>query len=173
MVSLSSRSKQDSATPADFIRAVENCFGKLSFDLAASFYNTKHPSYFAKEGSCDPSALGFDSLKQDWAALSHLVAPNTILFLNPEFKIATPWVKKCHETTPNLVNGVKIGLLIPASVGSNWYRDFVWQKSFTNYLNGRLTFEEDEHPYPKDLMFCLFGANLVNGVGIWEWRKAI
>lgn len=40
-------SKQDYATPADFMAAVEQRFGKVQFDLAAHRLNKQHERYFA------------------------------------------------------------------------------------------------------------------------------
>lgn len=171
MVAVSSGkdSKQDYQTPKNFIQAVENRFGKISFDLAASAHNTQHERYFAAPGSEDLFAEGYDLFAQDLGALSKTVARRSIMWLNPEFKRIEPYAEKI--ATAKLVNEVRIGFLVPASIGSNWYRDFVYGKSATKHLHGRLCFD-GIHPFPKDCLFALFGDSEL-GTTIWEWGRDI
>lgn len=58
-------SKQDYSTPDEFMRAVANRFGPISFDLAAHSGNKKHPRYFAPESFYEvgtAAELGLTSL---------------------------------------------------------------------------------------------------------------
>lgn len=166
----SEKSKQDQGTPWEFIRAVEARYGPIAFDLAASAHNKKHERYFSLPG--DPKAEAHDSLFQPWHKLCATVDQGSILWLNPEFKHIAPWAKKCLEESAKLSRGVRIGFLTPASVGSNWYRDFVFKKAWTNFLNGRIIFDGDVQPYPKDLMLTLFGwAGMQVGVDVWTWKN--
>lgn len=147
-------SRQDYGTPPAFIYAVEKRFGKLSVDLAAHSRNHKARSFLT------------NSFTRDWRKLSGL------LWLNPPFDKITPWAKKCAEE--GAFNGAKILLLVPASVGSNWFRDYVANVAHTVFLNGRISFD-GKNPYPKDCMLCLFGFNGSQGVpgcfSIWSWNK--
>lgn len=146
------KSRQDYSTPKDFMRAVINRFGLLSFDLAADSSNKKHPNFFSPKD---------DSLKQKWHEIRGL------LWLNPPFDPIQPWVEKCaHEASL----GAKILLLAPASVGSNWFRDFVYNKSLVLVLNGRLTFVGETDPYPRDCFLACYGWT--PGFEIWNWKPA-
>ncbi len=145
------KSKQDYPTPWSFIHACEHRFGKIAFDLAATAENAKAPSFFTKEQ---------DSLLQPWHLLDGL------LFLNPEFGNITPWVKKCWEES-NL--GAKILFLTPASIGSNWFRDYVNGSAQVLALNGRITFEGASDPYPKDCILSCFGFPV--GFDVWTWTN--
>lgn len=149
-------SKQDYATPPEFIDAAKQRLGirDFAFDLAADMWNTKAEGYFTKEQ---------DSLSQNWwhaAGVNH-----GWLWLNPPYADITPWAKKCSETT-----GVNIAFLVPAAVGSNWFRDYVDGKAHVLLLNGRLSFDGIA-PYPKDCILCLYGP-FRNGYEVWDWRKA-
>lgn len=146
------KSVQEVATPEEFMIAIEKRFGEVQFDLAASANNTKATCYFTKEQ---------DALKQDWHKIGKLC------YLNPEFSDIAPWASKC-VTESNL--GCEILMLVPASVGTNWFRDFVHRKSFVFFLNGRIQFVGHKHPYPKDLMLCAYGFSGMIGHDIWTWQ---
>lgn len=174
MVSISTgrgSSKQDVKTPPDFIAAVEKRFGKISFDLAASHDNTQAERYFAAPGSEDPCAIGYDSFNYDWAFECLRVPPGSLLWLNPEFSNIAPWAQKCAEEAPRLTNGVRIALLVPASVGSNWFKDYVFYKSWTAFLNGRIQFVGHNYAFPKDCSLSIFGGGIV-GNDIWSWKSS-
>ncbi len=166
-------SKQDYQSPSDFIEVVEYTTGRISFDLAASYHNRQSDLYFAKPGSNDPHAQAIDSLAQDWVALSRRVPPGSLLWLNPEWSNITPWARKCFESAPHLVRRVKIAFLVPASVGSNWFLDYVFEKSYTRFLNGRLTFVGHQDAYTKDCMFSLFGADVPLRAEPWKWTETL
>jgi phage N-6-adenine-methyltransferase len=91
-------SKQDYATPPDFMSAVEKRFGLVAFDLAASANNSKHANYFSESDN---------SLVQEW----HKIPGN--LWLNPPFDPITPWAQKCASES---ILGATIFFLVPASV---------------------------------------------------------
>jgi len=147
-------SKQDYATPREFIRAVEAKFGKLMFDLAASPENTivgGDENYFDEAR---------DSLKQDWTKLEGNV------WLNPPFAEVTPWAKKCFESYRRPGNPW-IFFLVPAAVGSNWFAEYVFPHSRVHFLRPRLSFD-GKNPYPKDLMLAVYGAP--PGIELWKWK---
>lgn len=146
-------SKQDYATPPDFIAAVEKRWGKIDFDLAASEHNKKATPYFSKEQ---------DSLMQIWCSL-----PGN-LWLNPPFDRITPWAEKCAK---EVAFGATIFFLVPASVGANWFRDFVHRKAMVYFLNGRLHFDPNNPTwgYPKDCMLCVYSLGS-HGYDTWTWK---
>lgn len=147
-------SKQNYKTPADFMAAIKARFGAPEFDLAADESNKQTPHYFSIEE---------DSLKQDW----HKIEVRW-LWLNPPFDRIEPWAAKCAEES---VMGANILFLVPASVGSEWYRKYVQFNAVTLALNGRLHFDPTNPTwgYPKDCMLCVFCAGLY-GFNVWKWK---
>jgi phage N-6-adenine-methyltransferase len=151
------RSKQDYATPPEFIAAVKSRLRieRFAFDLAADMYNAKAQGYFTEEQ---------DSLTQNWWMAGGV--NYGWCWLNPPFSNIEPWAKKCSETT-----GVNIAFLVPAAVGANWFRDHVDGKAHVLLLNGRICFD-GVGPYPKDCVLCLYGP-FRNGYEVWDWRKDV
>ena len=147
-------SKQDYATPAEFIDAVVERFGPLVHDLAADATNAKAASFFTYEQ---------DSLKQDWTRL------RGNLWLNPPFCDIAPWAKKCAETCHEMVVGDRILFLVPASVGSNWFLQHVYHRALVIALNPRMSFDE-LHPFPKDMALMVYGRP--PGFEVWRWKNA-
>lgn len=143
-------SKQDHATPPGLLRVIEERFGPIAFDLAAAPHNKKHYRYFSEADN---------SLVQDW----HKTPGN--LWLNPPFGSITPWAEKCWLESQK---GAKILLLVPASIGTNWFRDFVYGKSEVLALNGRVKFLGPDMPaFPKELILCRYGFG--TGFDVWTW----
>jgi phage N-6-adenine-methyltransferase len=145
-------SKQDYATPPEFIAAVKRRFGIAEFahDLAASAENAKATAYFD---------FATDSLSQNWRRLvGHL-------WLNPPFAAIASWAAKCAESSGP---GRTIYLLVPAAVGSNWHAQYVDGKAMVYLLNGRICFDGNG-PYPKDCMLCVYG--LAPGYEVWTWKR--
>jgi phage N-6-adenine-methyltransferase len=144
-------SKQNYATPPEFLAAVVGRFGPLSFDLAADAENTKVPAphYFTEAQ---------DSLRQHW----HLIGG--LLWLNPPFGNIAPWARKCRAEAEK---GARIAFLVPASVGSNWYRDNIHDRHRVIFLNGRIVFD-GKNGFPKDCMLVLFGDE--PGFEVWSWK---
>lgn len=144
---------QSHATPPEFIKAVERRFQrKLSFDLAASEENKKAEKFFSKED---------DSLNQSGQIPG-------LLWLNPPFADIVPWADKCARESKD--STIQIIMLTPASVGSNWFSQFVHKKAQVLFLNGRITFVGSKDPYPKDCMLSLFGFG-ESGFDIWRWKS--
>ncbi len=141
------KSKQDYATPPEFIEAVKRCLEIAAFtiDLAADETNTKAAEYYTEAQ---------DSLTQEWTFWGWA-------WLNPPFADISPWAKKCAESS------ARIAFLVPAAVGSNWFRDYVDGKARVLLLNGRISFD-GVGPYPKDCILCLYGAE--PGYEVWNWR---
>lgn len=152
------QSKQNYATPPDFIAAVTKRFGPLNFDLAAEESNRKHENFFS---------IRDNSLVQEW----HKIPGN--LWLNPPFDNIGPWAQKCASEA---VLGATILFLVPASVGSNWFRDFVYERCAVLFLNGRIHFDPANPTwgYPKDcLLGCYspkFRPRSGHAFDIWTWK---
>lgn len=140
-------------TPQVFVEAVETKFGELTIDLAASPENHKRSRYFSKED---------DSLAQDWEN----AIGKGIGWLNPPYNNITPWAIKGDEEGKR---GAKILMLVPASVGSNWFRDYVHDMHRVIFLNGRIQFVGQKWGFPKDLMLVGFGMK--PGYVIWTPPK--
>lgn len=149
-------SKQDYATPPDFMAAVTKRFGLINFDLAASAHNKKHDNFFSERDN---------SLVQEW----HRIPGN--LWLNPAFDRIEPWAQKCAAES---ILGATIFFLVPASVGSNWFRDYCHKKSLVLALNGRIHFDPSNPTwgYPKDCALMVYSPRNVLGIGFdtWTWK---
>jgi len=142
--------RQDYETPQEFIDAVEQRFGKLTFDLAAQATNTKVPGGFFTEAD--------NALTQPW--------PNGLLWLNPPFKVIDPWAARClamgHPER-------RILMLTPASIDALWYAKHVHQRASVLAVSPRIKFVGEKHAYPKPLMLSCFGFG-VSGMDVWRWK---
>lgn len=149
-------SRQDYGTPRVFLDAVEARFGELQFDLAATAENAVTTEYYDEN---------INALSSDWAAnLASFV--NCLAWLNPPFADIAPWAERCARfSSPRL----RILLLVPASVGSNWFAEHVHKKAVVLGLSPRLTFVGMKDPYPKDLILCAFGFGC-SGFDLWRWK---
>lgn len=156
------RSKQDYQTPPEFLEAVRNRLDDyFIYDLAASSDNCVVYSYFDES---------MDSLKQDWTKLRDADEPNKWCWLNPPYGNIEPWVKKCAEES---LKGAHIACLVPASVGANWWRDYVENDAYVLFLNGRLKFVGAKDYYPKDCALLLYTPFIRSGSAVWDWRLDI
>lgn len=156
------QSSGDIWTPWEFIRAVESKFGPIAVDLAASGpQSAKAARWITPEQ---------DSLKQDWATL----LDGGLGWDNCPFSNITPWAKYHAEQSQK---GAKTLLLVPASVGANWYWDHV-EPYADVYSVGRMVFDNcfDKHgnlvttPYPKDLILAHYYADLCERRKMQRWR---
>ena len=150
------KSKQDYETPECFFKIVEKYFGvKFDIDLAANEHNTKCKIFFNEQQ---------DSLKQNWNCYKNC-------WLNPPYNNISHWVRKAFLSCST---DIQIFILVPASVGSNWFRDYVYQKCDVIFLNGRITFVDEYDPYPKDLMLLRYGNTTYKGnFYIWDWKQFV
>jgi len=145
-------------TPDDFLGAVRARFGALAFDLAASKRSAITPKFYS---------MTQDSLRQHWPDLKGK------LWLNPPYGNIAPWAGKAAISAQQ---GAEILMLVPASVGANWYRDFGRVAADTYALCGRLTFKGETTPYPKDCMLLHFHQDVAMGnrpakFFVWSWRE--
>lgn len=148
------RSKQDYVTPWAFIDAVVKRWGPLKIDLAASKSNARCGDYI--------------DIKENFFAANLLQRiGNKNAWLNPPFTDIAPWARKCARFGESSYRG-RIFFLVPASVGANWFADYVYQKAYVLPLQGRLVFEGETDPYPKDMMLAIYGGGF-HGFEPWNW----
>jgi phage N-6-adenine-methyltransferase len=162
------KSKQDYTTPPEFIQA---CCNRLkinffSMDLAASHENAIARTYFTeKEDSLNPD-LTWNPYPGCWA------------WLNPPYSKIYPWVEKAAREAEK---GAHICVLVPASVGSDWWQEWVNPYAYVSFLKGRLTFggtlpnpkTGKPDPYPKDCALLLYTPWQFAGNEIWDWRNSV
>lgn len=144
-------------TPPDFMAAFKKRFWEPQTDLAASPDNAQAP-YFLSERD--------DALADRWKW--HELPGGC--WLNPPFKHAEPWVAKAYQSI-QADPLARIAMLVLASVGSNWFRDHVFDKARVIFLNGRLQFVGHPTPYPKDLMLLMYG--MTPGIEVWSWKDGL
>lgn len=170
------QSRQDYGTPQDFLLAIKArlSIDEFAFDFAADGANAKAPLFWTEE---------IDALAQNTQTWRKAVGRGWG-WLNPPFANIHDWVWRCLDVAQK---GGKITFLVPASVGSNWYRDFIHEQHGvqTLFLNGRLCFIEDwqhtinpktgkfytsEPLYPKDCICVLFGTGSPYNADVWTWK---
>lgn len=159
------RSRQDYGTPPLLLAAT---MGRLSdalvFDLACRHDNAvcDHGYYFDE---------GVDALQQAWAddVRQRSRREGAWAWLNPPFADIEPWVKKAGEEA---ARGLHLAMLVPASVGSQWWRRYVEPDAYALYLNPRITFVGATDPYPKDCAILIYTPLHLTGAETWEWQKA-
>lgn len=170
-------SEQVVGTPWAFIRAVENRFGPLSIDLAATAENAKCNRFITPEQ---------DTFKQNWAEL----LAGGLGWLNPEFDPMAVSVAKCALEQKR---GASLVALMPASVSTNWFWDHVQPFATPITITPRICFIgshvlfpkshpragerkcvnpecEGCQPYPKDLMLAHYCENPSHELQRWRWK---
>lgn len=153
------RSKQDYGTPPELVAAIERRFGAITWDVAATADNSVCSRFFSRDG--------IDALTDDWSAR---FTRRDVLFLNPEFGgIATTWAPLVAKWTRKLP-WLRLLLLTPASIGSEWFQQHVHRKAMVLGLSPRLHFVGADDPYPKDCMISGFGFG-VQGFDVWRWDE--
>jgi phage N-6-adenine-methyltransferase len=153
------RSRQCYVTPTDFMVAVVTRFGPIDFDLAATEKNSKADRFFT---------LRQNALLRPW--VSDPGDERLRYWLNPPYNHLRPWFAKCIEERDALTTG-EILVLVPASIGSNWFLNYVWNKADVYFLKNRLCFITGE-PYPKDLILCQYrNSRKASVIAIWDWKK--
>jgi hypothetical protein len=157
------RSRQDYETPPELITAVEQRFGPITWDVAATAENA------VIAGSRFFSPDGIDALTDNWS-LRFLRDARELLWLNPPFgAIATDWAPLVGRWTRRLP-WLRLVMLTPASVGSEWFQAHVHRRAMVLALSPRLTFVGAADPYPKDCMLSCYGFG-VTGFDVWRWDE--
>lgn len=151
------RSKQNYRTPPEFLAATRRLLDIRQFeiDLAADQTNTVAPAFYDVE--IDALGMLWGSGSPEWS------------WCNPPYTDISPWVAKAWQERQV---GNQMALLLPASVGANWWRDWVHEKALVLFLNGRLAFMPDKPKwlYPKDCALLLYAESMAPGYDVWSWR---
>ena len=152
------RSKQDYATPAVFLEAVKQRLGvaAFAFDFAADPTNTTAAAWWRTSDDAlrqSPEQWA-DRCRHGWS------------WLNPPYRYIQPWAARCAATKQH---GGRVALLVPAAVGSNWFRDHVDGQALVLLLNGRLHFLPGQPAYPKDCLLALYAPEVAPGYEVWTW----
>lgn len=157
------RSEQVVCTPPEFLQAVRKRLHIEDFDwdLAADEANSVVHTIGAWKRHYNEND---DSLVQSWQQ------GRGWNWCNPPYADIEPWVRKAWIEADK---GAQTAMLVPASVGSNWWRDHVSTRAYINHLNGRLTFVGHKSPYPKDLALLLYTPWGFWGTETWNWRADI
>ena len=142
-------SEQVVETPADFIAAVEERFGPLDVDLACSAANMKAPARLHRYALAQP----WDILRGN-------------LWCNPPYATIGPWAKKMALECKHRA-GLAF-LLVPASIGSEWFRMHIQRDAMVLALSPRLKFVGHTQAYPKDLILAVYGYGM-RGFDSWRW----
>lgn len=167
------KSKQNYRTPKALLDAIKLRLHikEFAWDLAADKDNRVCEGYYDE---------AMDSLVQPW----NLGGWN---WLNPPYSDIEPWVAKAANES---LNGASTVMLVPASVGANWWRTWVEGYAFQSFLNGRLCFIPDWRDYtkiddktgltvpafkspplyPKDCAILLYAPWNFTGHEIWKWE---
>lgn len=145
-------SNQNVATPREFLKAVEDRFGPITFDLAAHAGNAVARHYFGPG-----SDAGTDALACDWPGTG-----TGLLWLNPPFKHIEPWAKKCAESR---AAGSRIALLVPAAVCTNWFIEHVKDNAYVFELTPRVFKTEI-----RDCILAMFTPEGYVGRETWRWK---
>lgn len=61
-------------------------------------------------------------------------------------------------------------MLVPASVGANWWFTGVHHEADVHFLNGRIKFVGAKDPYPKDCALLLYHPAATGGYSCWNWK---
>jgi hypothetical protein len=170
-------------TPEDLVRAVLKRLDVRTFqhDFAADKTNavtvrfgTQAQRVAARLGHGAFWAEQNDSLGKK-AGLWALACEDGWGWLNPPFANISVWAQKCLYAKKK---GARIAFLVPASVGSNWYRDYIHQQSGVTvlFLNGRPSFD-GKAGFPKDCMLVLFDGSSdcrydAFTTDVWTWKES-
>lgn len=153
------KSKQDFQTPPEFLDALKSHLDidEFTIDLAASADNKIAPLYYDIANSAlVPDHPWQVPDRKGWA------------FCNPPFANIAPWVEKASFEAQE---GAQIAMLLPASVGANWWADWVHNIAHVLLLNGRIQFVGATDAYPRDCAILLYSRLIPAGYSVWAWKE--
>lgn len=134
-------------TPPAFLEALQRKFAvTIGFDLACS----GPQDCVAPQGFDHPRV---DALATAWPE----TGPTDCAYLNPPFARAAAFARVASECPQT-----RTLALLPASVGTSWFAEYVHGKALVCFLRPRLVFlQPDGTPMPaginRDLMLCAYG----------------
>lgn len=130
------KSVQDVGTPPWLIKLVEDTWGKITLDVAAS----------VKNHVCE---MWLD-ISDDALGLPGWYVPEGNIWCNPPYARIKPWVEMASEAPSPVI------MLIPANTGAVYWRKYVDGKAKVYFIN-RIKFVGHKAHYPKDLAILLYG----------------
>lgn len=152
--------QQDYRTPPDFLSRTARKFGvQLTFDLACTSQD-----FIASSLDGFRHDQGHDALASAWPRMPDGEAA----WCNPPFSRSSAFARVASES-PHC----RTLMLIPASVGSNWFAEHVAGRALVVFLRPRLTFlMPDGTPCPaginRDCMLLAWGWQ--PGMVCEDWR---
>jgi phage N-6-adenine-methyltransferase len=154
------RSKQNYQTPVEFLEAVRDRLqiNHFSWDLAADAANKVAINFYTEADNSLRPELTWNPYPGCWA------------WLNPPYADIAPWVEKAAREAQK---GAHIAILVPSSVGANWWRDWVNPYAYQTHLNGRIKFVGAKDYYPKDCSLLLYAPWQFMGFEIWNWNGSM
>ena len=91
-----------------------------------------------------------DGLVESWKGYGNV-------FVNPPFKYAKKWLKKCYEENKK---GVTVVALLPSKTETGWWHDYALKASEIRFIKGRMTFEGHDNPFIIGMSLIIFkGSN--------------
>ncbi len=152
------RGEQGFRTPPDFLRACERKFGvRIAFDLACTREDAVAPGFVHPE---------VDALASAWPTM----VEGDVAWLNPPYARSSAFARVASES-----KHCRTLMLVPASVGTAWFAEYVHPHALVVFLRPRLTFLQPDGtvmpaPINRDLMLCAYGWP--PGVVVCEdWRQ--
>lgn len=133
------------STPRDVIEAIEQEFGPIELDVAASKSNAVCQNYF------DIDANGLD---QDWKA--------SLTYANPPYgRVLLDWVRKALNEYDN-GNSERIVMLLPSRTDVRWFH-LLYERPEVEirFLKGRLKYGSGTAPAPFGSIIVIIGKELV------------
>lgn len=121
------------ATPQTFFNELNKEFN-FTLDPCATADNAKCKKYYTIED---------DGLSKDWST--------DIVFMNPPYgKVISKWVKKAYESNTTVV------CLLPARTDTQWFHDYIYNKSEIRFIKGRLKFGNSKNSAPFPSMIVIY-----------------
>lgn len=146
-------SNQIVSTPKEFIDAFERRFGKITWDLAANAENSKAGDRFFGPGS----AHSANAFLAKWSGLGELA------WLNPPFEDIEPFCDRSADAVKKYRQ--RNALLIPASVCTNYFIEFVKPNAYVFELTPRVFKTKI-----RDCVLAMFEPAGYIGRETWKWR---
>lgn len=136
---LFSSNSEEWETPQELYNKLDAIF-KFELDPCATSKNAKCFYYYTKER---------DGLSQNWGGLR--------VFCNPPYgRTIGNWVKKSFETFFQNNKADTIVLLLPARTDTNWFHNYIYNKSEIIFLKGRLHFNNSKNAAPFPSMVVIY-----------------
>lgn len=144
---LSHNGNQDRRTPKTLFDEINKEFN-FELDPCTSMSkpnNLGTPHYFLYPDK--------DGLQEDWSKYKSA-------FVNPPFRDASKWIKKCYEENKK---GVTIVLLLPSKTETAWWHDYALKADEIRFIRKRVTFDGHKDPFIIGMCFIVYLDQLKEG----------